>query len=52
MILNNKKNVSFADETIEKVLRAAQQLNYIAAFPDLRHLQSSQKNSLPSLPPR
>ena len=28
MILNNKKNVSFADETIGKVLRAAQQLNY------------------------
>ncbi len=28
MILNNKKNVSFADKTIEKVLQAARQLNY------------------------
>ena len=28
MILNNKKNVSFSQETIEKVLSAAKQLNY------------------------
>jgi LacI family transcriptional regulator len=28
MILNNKENVSFADETVEKVLQAAKRLNY------------------------
>ncbi len=28
MILNKKENVSFSEETVEKVLQAAKQLNY------------------------
>lgn len=42
MILNNKKNVSFADKTIEKVLQAARQLNYTVPS-QIRTSQSSPK---------
>lgn len=45
MILNNKKNVSFSHETIEKVIRAAKQLNY--NVPSLaKTFQSSQKRRI------